>query len=471
MLTNITSENTEFILLSFEGPDVYSLAGGLGVRVTNLSESLADMGFPVHLFFVGDPHLKGEETLQCGTVLHRWCQWISHYHPNGVYQGEFEKMHDFNHSIPGYITEHIVKPAVKRGKLVVIMGEEWHTAETMINISDILHRNRLRNSIVMFWNANNTFGFDQIDWKRLNYTSTITTVSRYMKNIMQGLGINPLVIPNGIPSILLNRLDREASANLRIRLPAELMLSKVARWDEDKRWDTAVDTVAHLKGNGKKTVLLARGGIEPYGNQIMEKARSLNLQVREVHTQGNNLRDYFQAIENAGDADILSLRFHCPPELLRLVYHASDAVLANSSHEPFGLVGLETMAAGGIAFTGSTGEDYAIPFHNAIVLETTDPREMVIYLSYLNEYPHVAQKMRRMAKETARIYTWERVIEYLVRKLEYRARSQGILTSEAKKTYEPPVTTIPSLPMTVETIVEKTTPSPKATEDPFMVKV
>jgi len=34
---NITPENTVFVIVSFEGRDPYSLAGGLGVRVANLS--------------------------------------------------------------------------------------------------------------------------------------------------------------------------------------------------------------------------------------------------------------------------------------------------------------------------------------------------------------------------------------------------------------------------------------------------
>ena len=42
----VTPENTEFVILCFEGPDPYSLAGGLGVRVDYLSSTLAQMGFP-----------------------------------------------------------------------------------------------------------------------------------------------------------------------------------------------------------------------------------------------------------------------------------------------------------------------------------------------------------------------------------------------------------------------------------------
>jgi glycosyltransferase involved in cell wall biosynthesis len=50
-----------FVHLSFEGPDPYSSAGGLAVRVTNLAEALSRSGDPVDLYFVGDPDLPGVE--------------------------------------------------------------------------------------------------------------------------------------------------------------------------------------------------------------------------------------------------------------------------------------------------------------------------------------------------------------------------------------------------------------------------
>ncbi|HEX9867162.1 MAG TPA: hypothetical protein VGC99_00975 [Candidatus Tectomicrobia bacterium] len=82
---NITPANTEIVILSFEGPDPYAMAGGLGMRVDHLSRTLAEMGFPTHLFFIGDPTLPGEEARQGSQlILHRWCQWISQYYPRGV---------------------------------------------------------------------------------------------------------------------------------------------------------------------------------------------------------------------------------------------------------------------------------------------------------------------------------------------------------------------------------------------------
>jgi glycosyltransferase involved in cell wall biosynthesis len=429
----MTSDNSVFVLLSFEGPDRYSLAGGLGVRVTNLSQTLAHLGFPTHLFFVGDPKGKGEEVSNGGRlVFHRWCQWISQYYPQGVYQGENEKLYDFNESVPWFVMEHIVKPAVAQGKLVVILGEEWHTTEAICRISDLLYSNDLRDRVVMFWNANNTMGFDRINWGRLAYTTTITTVSRYMKHIMWEMGLNPLVIPNGIPRALLSRVNENLAARLKRSLDADLILSKVARWDPDKRWNMAVEATARLKARGMKTVLLARGGIEPHGEEVMYNARSLGLNIKETRTRGNTLEDYFGAIEGNGTADILNLKFHCPQEFLRIIYHASDAVLANSGHEPFGLVGLEAMAARGIAFTGGTGEDYAIPFYNSIVLESSDPREIEIYMMYLQDHPEEKEGMRRAARRTARLFTWEEVIENLTQKLEYQARIQGLLATPRK---------------------------------------
>jgi hypothetical protein len=195
---NITPENTEFVILSFEGPDLYSSAGGLGTRVTNLSQALADQGFSVHLFFIGDPNLPGEEVRCSGNLtLHRWCQWISKYYPAGVYQGEKEKLWDFNESVPRFVIDHIVKPALTQDKLVVVLGEEWQTAEAMCRISDMLGANGLRHRVVMFWNANNIFGFQLIDWRRLSNAATITTVSRYMKQLMLRMGLGTFVIPNG----------------------------------------------------------------------------------------------------------------------------------------------------------------------------------------------------------------------------------------------------------------------------------
>src|SRR5258708_33406631 len=66
-----TPDRTAFVVLSFEGPDLYSQAGGLGVRVKGLSRSLARRGYDTHLYFIGDPDLPGEEILEGGKLQQR----------------------------------------------------------------------------------------------------------------------------------------------------------------------------------------------------------------------------------------------------------------------------------------------------------------------------------------------------------------------------------------------------------------
>jgi glycosyltransferase involved in cell wall biosynthesis len=428
--TGINPQNTVFVLLSFEGPDQYSQAGGLGVRVTELSGTLASLGYETHLVFVGDPREPGTEPRQGGKLqLHRWGQWISKYYPEGVYAGENEKLYDFNESVPWFIMDNIVRPAAAADKMVVVMGEEWHTAEAMCRLSDLLYFHGLRDRAIQAWTANNTMSFHRINWGRLNYTNTLMTVSRYMKHIMWDIGMNPLVVPNGIPSRLLEPVDENASARLRSIMDSDLFLFKVGRFDPDKRWNMAVEAAARLKSMGVRVKFLLRGGIEPHEGEVLHNARSHGLTVTDVRTSTRvrTMDEAFRALEQAGDADVYNIKFFVPEDFLRVIYHSADAVLANSGHEPFGLVGLEVMAAEGIAFTGATGEDYAIPFLNAMVAETSDPGEIVRYLIYLKQHPEAQKDMRREGKHTAMDFTWENVIRNLNSKLEYIATNQGLI--------------------------------------------
>src|SRR5260370_38417009 len=87
------------------------------------------------------------------------------------------------------------------------------------------------------------------------------------------------------------------------------------------------------------------------------------------------------------DADIWNVTAFLPDDLLPPLYASATATLANSGHEPFGLVGLEAMASGGVAFGGATGEDYAEPFQNALVNETEDASEVVAHVHWLACHP------------------------------------------------------------------------------------
>ena len=421
-----TPDRTVFVLLSFEGPDVYSQAGGLGVRVKGLSRSLAMLGYHTHLYFCGDPDLPGEETHEGGRLHYRrWCQWISAQHRGGVYDGEEGKIRDWNSSLPPSLIDNVIVPAAAAGSSVVVLGEEWHTSWSMSLISDSLYRRSLRDRVVMLWNANNTFGFHRMDWASLALATTITTVSRYMKFTMWKSGQNPVVIPNGIPRSSIVDADPAAVAELRTAANADHLCFKIGRFDPDKRWLMAVSAMAYLKRRGHRVKLLMRGGREPHGGEVIDHARHQGLDVIDAATPPDPA-GLASLLREHPDADVINFTSFVSDGLLGVIYSACDAVLANSGHEPFGLVGLEVMAAGGLAVTGSTGEDYAEAYRNALVLETSDPVELVTGLALLKERPKLAASMRRHGRATARAYVWEKVIDQLLLRVEFAAAQQAV---------------------------------------------
>ncbi|MGH9887291.1 MAG: glycosyltransferase, partial [bacterium] len=193
-------DSAVFVIVSFEGPDAYSQAGGLGVRITGLTRSLADLGFETHLFFIGDPALVPEERrCEDRLVLHRWAQWISLNCPSGVYDGEAAKVHDITHSLPPYLIDRVIRPALAAGRTPVLLFEEWQTAATVSGLAAELTAVGLRDRVLIAWNANHCYGFDRIDWNQLAAAAMITTVSRHMRSIVRSCGADARVIPNGIP--------------------------------------------------------------------------------------------------------------------------------------------------------------------------------------------------------------------------------------------------------------------------------
>ena len=220
------------MLLSFEGPDAYSRAGGLASRVSGLASALAEEGFETHLFYIGAPELPGDETQCAGRLhLHRWCQWISSYHPGGVYDGEQTKLDDWNASLPVRLEEHLLPGLVNAHERVVVIAEEWHTSWSVVQLKRRALQRGWSPAMQFYWNANNTFGFDRVPWRALDEAATITTVSRFMKHAMWDFGVDPWVIPNGIATQWLQPWDRRTVQALKRAAEGRVLLTKVARWD------------------------------------------------------------------------------------------------------------------------------------------------------------------------------------------------------------------------------------------------
>lgn len=410
-----------FVMIAFEGPDPYSHAGGLAVRVTNLAAALGETGAAVDLFFVGDPDRPPVESLGRVT-LHRWCQPISAHAPAGVYDNEEGKVEDLCLSLPRAITD-LVRHDRGRGIRTVVLGEEWQTAWPMVAIHEQLRDEGLRDGVTMAWTANNRFGFDRIDFDRLGDAVTILTVSRAMKHLMWGVGVNPLVLPNGLPDDAFEPAPAATTRALRAAFGERHLLTKVGRWDPDKRWPMAIDTVARLRDRGDGAVLLARGwngssAAGSYYRELRAFAADRRLDWSTCTESPDHPTDVAGVIERIAAAapdgsGVLEVAFPIEGAALRSAYCAADAVLANSGFEPFGLVGLEAMAARSVVITGSTGEEYISPFRNGFALDTDQSDEIVRYLDWLHREPARSAALRRAAHATATTYRWPAISDRL----------------------------------------------------------
>lgn len=405
-------------LLSFEGPDRYASIGGLGTRVTQLARALGAAGHEVQLFFVGDPHAKPVQPTDPGVTLRRWSQWLSRQHPRNAYDGEPAKVHDWEVSLPRWIVEEMLVPAQAAGERVLVICEEWQTANVAIAVDRLARERGVRGALTLMWNANNTYGFERIHWPTLTRAAAVTAVSKYMKFELAAWGVHALVIPNGIDEALLGGADREQTAALKAAFGGRPTLVKVGRFDPDKNWLQAVDALAELHAAGIDARLIVRGGKEPYGDVVLGRARDKQLAVERLAYEGSDWRELTARLAVV-EAPVVHVRAFLEEATLYALYAAADAVLANSGKEPFGLVGLEVMAAGGIAICGATGEEYAEPFVNAIVCDTADGRELAAYLRALLTDPELAGTLRRNGAETAARYTWAQALDALDRKIAY----------------------------------------------------
>lgn len=405
-------------LLSFEGPDRYASIGGLATRVSQLARALGAAGTATDLYFVGDPAARAVEEIAPSVTLRRWSQWLSAHHPRNCYDGEESKRADWENSVPQHVVDNLIVPAAQAGQRALVIAEEWQTATVAVAIDRLARERGVRYALTLLWNANNTYGFDRVDWASLRDAATVTAVSKYMKFELALRGVPALVIPNGIDEALLEGPDPELKALATSAFRGRPTLVKVGRFDPDKNWMQAIDAVAELHAAGIDARLIVRGGREAYGDLVFGRAHDRGLRVERLDYEGTDGRRLIEALSR-GRAPIVHVRAYLDEQTLTALYAAADAVLANSGKEPFGLVGLEVMAAGGVAVCGATGEEYADPFVNAIVCDTADGRELASYLRALLADPSLAARLRSEGLATAARYTWPHALEALARKVAY----------------------------------------------------
>jgi glycosyltransferase involved in cell wall biosynthesis len=411
MSVSLSASMFQVVLVAFEGPDRYSFVGGLATRMTDLADALLDRGHRVHHLFVGDPALPTlEERYDGHFVLERWCQWISRYHPKDVYDGEDGKYLDFSRTVPPHLVNQVIPAATARGERSVVLFEDWQTGAAAINTAALLSVRGDR-SAALFWNANNTYGFGRVDFPLLRRASSITTISRFMRMELAKVDVEAAILPNGIADRYLKPLPPSDVTAMRKAFGDRPTFVKVARFDVDKRWLWAIDAISTMRDAGLRPRFVMRGSRSPYADTVGDRifAHGLNVERLSLPSTATS-RDLAAAIATT-TAEVVFLDFFIDEKALRSLYAAADGVLANSEKEPFGLVGLEVMASGGIALLGRTGEDYAVPFGNAVVVQSDDPRELLTTHLMLRERPELGRAIRAEGRATAKRFAWPRVLD------------------------------------------------------------
>ncbi|HYN33361.1 MAG TPA: glycosyltransferase family 4 protein, partial [Ilumatobacteraceae bacterium] len=402
--------------LSFEGPDGYSSAGGLGVRVTGLANALAATGVATDLYFVGDPDLPAIE-LRNRVTLRRWCQHISRHARAGVYDAGEDKIADLCTWWPAHVADRVHADAAA-GIHTIVLAEDWHTVWPLIGLHHELERRGLRSAATLAWTANNRFGFDRIDFGQLAQAATILTISRAMKHLMWNSGVNPLVVPNGIPDDVFTPIDDVTQQMWAESFADRTTLAKVGRWDPDKRWHMAIGTVATLRNRGERAILLARGwdgnaAAATHYAELRQHAAAIGLEWTTCDGPVRSGDELAHALSASlpPQSGIVELTQSIAGATLQSFYAGTSAVLANSGFEPFGLVGLEAMAAGALVITGATGEDYVESYVNGFALDTDAPQEIVRAIDWTRRQPHRTASIRSAAIATADRYRWPQMVE------------------------------------------------------------
>jgi hypothetical protein len=91
-----------------------------------------------------------------------------------------------------------------------------------------------------------------------------------------------------------------------------------------------------MKRVGWQPLLIARGGVEAYGAEVLAAAARAGLRVVDCPLREPGVRGLTQALERLGEVDVLNLRSTLNPESRLVLFHSAAAVLANSQHVPSG---------------------------------------------------------------------------------------------------------------------------------------
>jgi glycogen synthase len=328
------------LLLSWEYPP--RIVGGLGKHVHRLSTALAEAGHTVHVVTRDHPDAPAEEDLDGVHVVR-----VGEYPPVVPFEDLIPWVLQFNVGVLERATKILLEEEVD-----LIHAHDWlvaYAAAGVKNLFDLplvstIHATEFGRHQGYLPGPMNKL-IHQIEWW-LTYESRRTiTCSRYMHDqIREIFDLPPSkldVISNGVDLSTLH--PPEGVEEFR---SGELGLAK------DEKVIFFAGRLEYEKG--VQTVLDAL--------PLVLEQMPVRFIVAGVGTHEDALREH--AIRDGLEDHVEFLGF-VPDETLRMYYAAADLAVVPSLYEPFGMVALETMAAGTPCIAADTGGLRELVVHDA----------------------------------------------------------------------------------------------------------
>ena len=326
------------LILSWEYPP--RIVGGLGKHVHRLSLGLAEAGHTVHVVTRDHPDAPTEEEIDGVHVVR-----VGEYPPIVPFDDLIPWVLQFNVGVLERATKILLEEEVD-----LVHAHDWlvgYAAAGVKNLFDLplvstVHATEYGRHQGYLPGPMNKL-IHQIEWW-LTYESRRTiTCSQYMHDQIEEIFQLPSakldVIPNGVDLDAVHKpegIDEFRAARL---ADGEKMIFFAGRLEYEKGVQTVLDALP-----------------------LVNERVPVRFFVAGVGTHEQALREHVERDGLDGHVEFLGF---VPEEELRMFYASSDLAVVPSIYEPFGMVALETMAAGTPCIAADTGGLRELVVHDA----------------------------------------------------------------------------------------------------------
>jgi len=408
------------LILSWEYPP--RIVGGLGKHVHRLSTALAEEGHTVHVVTRDHPEAPPEEMLDGVNVIR-----VGEYPPLVPFDELIPWVMQFNVGVLERATRLLLEEEVD-----LVHAHDWlvaYAAASVKNLFDLplvstVHATEFGRHQGFLPGPMNKL-IHQIEWW-LTYESRRTiTCSRYMQDQIREIFDLPAakldVIPNGVDLSTVHRPDGvEKFRNDHLGLAEdEKLVFFAGRLEYEKGVQTVLDALP----------------------LVLDQV-PVRFVVAGIGTHEEALREH--ATRDGLDGQVEFTGFLTDDEL-KMYYAAADLAVVPSLYEPFGMVALETMAAGTPCIAADTGGLRELVVHDATGLrfEPGDPASLAsAILRLLTD----ARLDRRLTLDARRWlndgFSWQSIAERTVDVYERAIREEHELGRTRRRDERPPLRAI-----------------------------